>query len=123
MINFVSIHGQHQGVYGFPGCDPENLEICDALRKLLDLAYAPEIQDRLVQAQYWHDPLHPDTYRRISQYIAPINNDVRDGYSRVDAYKENFSKIEKFIMVKGEKDTTVLPRDTSWFEFYADNSD
>lgn len=126
MINFISIHGQHEGVYGFPGCDVEDYpEICDLLRRLLDLAYLPEIQSRLVQAQYWHDPVHEngDTYRRNSEYIAPINNDVREGYDINQDYKTNLMKLQKFVMVKGEKDITVLPNDTSWFGFYADGSD
>merc|ERR1712228_45265 len=124
MINLVSIHGQHQGVYGFPGCDvDQNPELCDLLRRLLDLAYIPDIQDNLVQAQYWHDPIHFDTYKRNSKYIAPINNDVREGSNINQDYKENLTKLKTFVMVKGEKDITVLPRDTSWFGFYEDGSD
>jgi len=125
MINFVSVHGQHHGVYGFPGCDVEGFlpEVCDTLRQLLDLAYVPEIQSKLVQAQYWHDPIHSDVHRRNSQYIGPINNEVREGVAINQEYKKNLQTLNKFVMVKGLKDTTVLPRDTSWFEFYADGDD
>ena len=28
-----------------------------------------------MQAQYWHDPLHFDTYVEKSQFIAEINNE------------------------------------------------
>ena len=93
MVNLVSVDGQHQGVYGFPGCPPGQkklarpftnfnlgtLEFCDTLRDLLQIAYLPGIQDRLVQAQYWHDPIQVDLHRRSSQYIGPINNEVREG--------------------------------------------
>ena len=33
------------------------------------------MQNILVQAQYWHDPLHFDTYVEKSQFIAEINNE------------------------------------------------
>ena len=56
MRNLVTIDGQHQGVFGFPGCLPENNEFCEDLRDLLEIAYTPLVQDNLVQAQYWHDP-------------------------------------------------------------------
>ena len=52
-------------------------------------------------AQYWHDPLHGDLHQRESQYIGPINNDIREGYPRNESYKENLQKLNKFVMVKG----------------------
>ena len=36
-------------------------------------AYVDFVQDFLVQAQYWHDPLHFDTYVEKSQFIAEVN--------------------------------------------------
>jgi len=32
MVNLVSIDGQHQGVFGFPGCNPDRFEFCETLR-------------------------------------------------------------------------------------------
>ena len=61
MVNLVTIDAQHQGVFGFPGCLPENNEFCEDLRDLLEIAYTPAVQDNLVQAQYWHDPTQGDT--------------------------------------------------------------
>ena len=94
MKNLVSVDGQHQGVYGFPGCPPGTLEFCDDLRDLLEIAYLPGIQDRLVQAQYWHDPIQVDLHRRSSQFIGPINNEVRDGVAHIEEYKTNLNKLE-----------------------------
>ncbi|CBY11072.1 unnamed protein product [Oikopleura dioica] len=124
MKNLVSIHGQHHGVFGFPGCDVDGFlpEICETLRDLLDLAYLPNIQANLVQAQYWHDSINFDLHLRNSQFIAPVNNYVREGIAKNETFKENLIKIEKFVMVKAEREKTVLPRDSSWFEYYADGS-
>lgn len=52
MRNLVSLGGQHQGVFGFPGCPGESIELCNEMRELLSLgAYNDFVQDILVQAQ------------------------------------------------------------------------
>ena len=30
----------------------------------------------LIQAQYWHDPLHEDDYKQKSIFLAEINNEL-----------------------------------------------
>ena len=67
MVNLVTIDGQHQGVFGFPSCPPDSFEFCEVLRDLLEIAYQPEVQESLVQAQYWHDTTQKDLHRRMSQ--------------------------------------------------------
>merc|ERR1711909_255721 len=95
MKNLVGFGAQHQGVFGFPNCPGEINFFCDIVRDLLNYgAYVDFVQDFLVQAQYWHDPLHFDTY------------------------VENLSKLENFVMVKHNQDSMVEPRESSHFEFY-----
>lgn len=118
MVNLVSIDGQHQGVFGFPGCLPEAAEFCDLLRDLLVLAYVPAIQEILVQAQYWHDPVQDDLHKRSSLFIGPINNEVRDGVPHNDSYKANLLKLEHFVMCMGLNDVTVIPKETAHFGFH-----
>merc|ERR1712025_1538618 len=83
-------------------------------------AYVDLVQNTLVQAQYWHDPIHNDEYLEKSQFIADINNEraVKD-----ETYKENLVKLENLVLVKNLDDTTVEPRETSHFEFYAPGQD
>ena len=95
MINLVSLDGQHQGVFGFPGCNPDRFELCETLRDLLALAYLEPIQETLVQAQYWHDPTQPDLHMRTSKFIGPVNNEVREGTPHNQAFKDNLKKLEK----------------------------
>merc|ERR1712168_1463700 len=58
MKNLVTFGAQHQGVFGFPNCPGEMDPFCDIVRDLLNYgAYVDFVQDILVQAQYWHDPL------------------------------------------------------------------
>ncbi|XP_042372879.1 palmitoyl-protein thioesterase 1-like, partial [Plectropomus leopardus] len=67
----------------------------------------------LVQAQYWHDPLNDDLYRKYSLFLADINQE------RVvnETYKKNLQLLDKFVMVKFLQDTVVDPVDSEWFGF------
>ena len=52
MKNLVTIAGQHQGVFGIPGCPGESQQLCNIMRELLYLgAYNELVQSILVQAQ------------------------------------------------------------------------
>ncbi|XP_055337096.1 palmitoyl-protein thioesterase 1-like [Paramacrobiotus metropolitanus] len=114
MLNLVSMGGQHQGVFGMPRC-PGSTAICNLMRKLLDMgAYTDYVQQRLVQAQYWHDTLKEDVYRKKSLFLADINNEV----TKNPQYKENLQKLRNFVMVKFSKDTMVVPKDSEWFGYY-----
>ncbi|XP_048468810.1 palmitoyl-protein thioesterase 1 isoform X1 [Rhincodon typus] len=115
MLKLITFGGQHQGVYGLPRCPGETSQICNLIRKLLNVgAYSSPIQDHLVQAEYWHDPLNEDLYRDKSIFLADINQER--GIN--ESYKENLTKLKKFVMVKFLNDTMVDPVDSEWFGFY-----
>uniref|UniRef100_A0A8C1RRH6 Palmitoyl-protein thioesterase 1 n=2 Tax=Cyprinus carpio TaxID=7962 RepID=A0A8C1RRH6_CYPCA len=115
MKNLISVGGQHQGVFGLPRCPGESSHICDWIRKMLNSgAYTDTVQKHLVQAQYWHDPLNDDLYKKHSLFLADINQE------RVvnETYKKNLMSLNKFVMVKFLQDTMVDPVDSEWFGFY-----
>ena len=60
-------------------------------------AYVDFVQDFLVQAQYWHDPLHFDTYVEKSQFIAEVNNEKAEKNA---SYAINLASLENFVLVK-----------------------
>uniref|UniRef100_H2THH1 Palmitoyl-protein thioesterase 1 n=1 Tax=Takifugu rubripes TaxID=31033 RepID=H2THH1_TAKRU len=114
MKTLISVGGQHQGVYGLPRCPGESSTVCDLIRKALNNgAYTELIQKHLVQAQYWHDPLNDDLYKKHSLFLADINQE------RVvnETYKKNLQLLEKFVMVKFLQDSMVDPVDSEWFGF------
>jgi len=116
MLNLISIGGQHQGVFGLPKC-PMNItpKLCDEIRQLLNLgAYNSIVQDRLVQAEYWHDPLNEKEYRDVSVFLADINQEKT--YN--DAYRTNLLKLKNLVLVKFNQDSMVVPIDSEWFGFY-----
>ncbi|XP_018420016.1 PREDICTED: palmitoyl-protein thioesterase 1 [Nanorana parkeri] len=115
MKNLISIGGQQQGVFGFPQCPGERSRFCDWIRKLLNRgAYSKALQEYLVQAEYWHDPLNEEEYRNGSIFLADINQER--GIN--ESYKHNLQALNKFVMVKFLKDSMVDPADTEWFGFY-----
>ncbi|XP_021562199.1 palmitoyl-protein thioesterase 1 isoform X3 [Carlito syrichta] len=115
MINLISVGGQHQGVFGLPRCPGESSHICDLIRKTLNAgAYSKAVQERLVQAEYWHDPIKEDVYRNHSIFLADINQER--GVN--ESYKKNLMTLKKFVMVKFLNDSIVDPVDSEWFGFY-----
>jgi len=119
MRNLITFGGQHQGVFGLPNCAPEDL-LCEEMRRLLNLgAYIDWIQSSLIQAQYWHDPLHVEDYKDKSIFLADINNEKVVN----ETYRENLQKLENFVLVKFLQDGMVVPRDSEWFGFYAPGQD
>merc|ERR1711973_882556 len=116
MKNLVTFGAQHQGVFGFPNCPGEMVFFCDIVRDLLNYgAYVEFVQDFLVQAQYWHDPLHFETYVEKSLFIAEINNEKTEKNA---SYAINLAQLENFVLVKHNQDSMVEPRESSHFEFY-----
>lgn len=119
MKQLISIGGQHQGVYGFPHC-PGSWFVCKEVDRLLNLgAYTDYVQSHLVQAQYWHDPLDEDEYKKKSKFIAEIN---QEGTVKLE-YKQNLMRVSNITFVMFNKDTMVVPKESEWFGFYKPGQD
>lgn len=120
MINLISLGGQHQGVFGLPNCPSLSSWTCEKLRQMLNYgAYSSWLQDYLVQATYWHDPLNEVTYRNYSTFLADINNENQINLE----YKNNLLDLDQLVLVKFENDTIVQPRESQWFGFYEPGQD
>lgn len=114
MLNLISLGGQHQGVYGLPRCSLTS-RLCNYMRRMLyHGAYLHFVQESLVQASYWHDPLKRDEYRKKNIFLADINN---ENYTNKE-YKDNLQKLKALVLVKFENDTMVKPVESEWFGFY-----
>uniref|UniRef100_A0A2K6LJ52 palmitoyl-CoA hydrolase n=1 Tax=Rhinopithecus bieti TaxID=61621 RepID=A0A2K6LJ52_RHIBE len=106
-LPLVIWHGM--GVFGLPRCPGESSHICDFIRKTLNAgAYSKVVQERLVQAEYWHDPIKEDVYRNHSIFLADINQER--GIN--ESYKKNLMALKKFVMVKFLNDSIVDPVDS-----------
>ncbi|XP_017018216.1 palmitoyl-protein thioesterase 1 [Drosophila kikkawai] len=120
MRTLITLGGQHQGVFGLPMCPTLTEKSCEYISKLLTTAaYTTKVQEELVQATYWHDPIMENRYRLGSTFLADINNEV---YLNT-YYSENLNKLRKFVMVKFLNDTIVQPKESQWFEYYTNGQD
>ncbi|KAF2355833.1 Palmitoyl protein thioesterase [Trinorchestia longiramus] len=118
--NLITVGGQHQGVFGVPPCPPHGSIVCEYFRKLLHTAaYERGIQNRLIQAQYWHDPLDEEAYREGNILMPDINQEN----SINEDYKQNLMSLENFVLAMFSDDHTVIPRESSWFGFYKPGQD
>jgi len=120
-LNYVSVGGQQQGVFGLPNCPGVNYTFCEYIRGLLSYgAYISFIQDNLVQAEYWNDPLDQETFIQASVFLADINNMKPQ---KNQQYKQNLLALKNFVMVRFSGDTVVQPQESEWFGFYAPGND
>jgi len=120
VFNLITLGGQHRGIFGFPHC-PGDYTICEMIRRLLDIgAYVSWIQEFLVQAEYWNDPLDQDNYLNYNVFLPDINNEKE---KKNDTYKQNLMALQNFVLVKFDEDSMVVPRETSWFGYYDPGQD
>jgi len=119
MNSLITFGAQHQGVYGLPNCPP-SVTFCDSIRDLLNkAAYNPIVQNRLVQAEYWHDAVNTQEYLTKNIFLPDINNENVIN----QMYKDRLTSLNKFVMVKHLNDTMVEPLESEWFGFYEVGSD
>jgi len=120
VYNLISMGGQHQGVADFPNCVTVNETICSLVEELLAFgAYTDFVQEHVIQAQYFKDPMDLQTYLKHNIYLADINNErpVKNAL-----YKKNLISLNQLALFKFDLDTVVVPRDSEWFGFFAPNS-
>merc|ERR1711936_386153 len=119
----ITFGAPHQGEYGVPDCVSwtGSYELCELVRQLLSLgAYEPWIQDLVTPAQYWHDPFNQTNYLEGSHFLSVVNNEKED---KIPEYRDRMVQLENFVMIMFEGDTTIIPKESSMFEFYVPGQD
>ncbi|EOO01063.1 putative palmitoyl-protein thioesterase 1 protein [Phaeoacremonium minimum UCRPA7] len=111
--SLVTFGSQHNGISSFRDC-PFNDWVCKGAMALLKYnTWSGFVQNRLVPAQYYRDPLEYDQYLENSNFLADINN---ERVLKNVTYKENLAKLVNLVLYMFEEDTTVIPKETAWFE-------
>lgn len=110
--NLMTFGSQHNGISAFQACKPFDL-LCKGAQLLLRSGtWTQTAQSSLVPAQYFRDPAQLEQYLEHSNFLADINNERE---LKNQTYKENIIKLENFVMYLFDEDTTVIPKETSWF--------
>ena len=118
--NYVSFMGPQMGVGAIPNlkCKGAQKIICEGLNFLVstfNYANPKFLNDKLAPASYWKYKSHYDQYMKHNTYLKDLNN---EGPKKNANYKNRIISLNKMILVKGNKDNTITPRESSWFEFY-----
>nr|XP_033336904.1 palmitoyl-protein thioesterase 1 [Megalopta genalis] len=117
--NFISLGGQHQGVFGLPNCQSLGA-LCKRIAHAIKYgAYLSYVQDKVIQATYWHDPTQEEEYKRSSILMADINNELVIN----ETYKNNLQKLNTMVLVRFDNDSMVTPRESEWFGFFKPGQD
>ncbi|UKZ56978.1 hypothetical protein TrVGV298_010827 [Trichoderma virens] len=111
-IGFSQGGHQHNGISEFKTCGGSDYLCKGAMALLKFNTWSKFVQNRLVPAQYYRDLSNYDTYLENSNFLADINNErpVKN-----EQYKKNLASLSNFVMYMFEDDTTVVPKQTSWF--------
>ncbi|SPO29043.1 related to palmitoyl-protein thioesterase 1 [Ustilago trichophora] len=116
--NLVTFGSQHMGIADLPACGPTDLLCRVAEAALRGGIYTDYAQSHLVSAQYYRNPKDPKAfaaYLQKNDFIKDINNEG----AKVNAtYAKNLASLENFVMLMFDKDTTVEPKQSSWFASY-----
>ena len=116
--NLVTFGSQHMGIADLPACGPADLLCRVAEAALRGGIYTDYAQSHLVSAQYYRNPKDPRafaSYLEKNDFIKDINN---EGNQINTTYAKNLASLENFVMLMFDKDTTVEPRQSSWFASY-----
>jgi len=111
--SLVTFGSQHNGISSFKGCGATDWVCKGAMALLRGNTWSSFVQSRLVPAQYFRDPEDYDRYLENSNFLADINN---ERVLKNVSYSKNIAKLVNFAMFMFEDDTTVIPKETAWFE-------
>lgn len=118
ITKFVSLGGQHEGVFGLPHCEPKSDEeggMCRWIRNSIHFgAYLSMVQNHLVQAQYWRDPFRREEYETKCVWLPNANNHVVFNPD----IRQQIARLKRLILVKFNQDQMVIPKESAHFEFY-----
>lgn len=110
--SLVTYGSQHNGIVEFKACGNTDWLCKGAMALLRFNTFSNFVQNRLVPAQYYRDPAQYEEYLEGSNFLADINNEREE---KNEDYAKNIAKLSNFVMYMFEDDTTVVPRETSWF--------
>ncbi|XP_016431609.1 lysosomal thioesterase PPT2-A-like, partial [Sinocyclocheilus rhinocerous] len=115
--SFISLSSPQAGQYG----DTEYLKYLFpqfVKSNLYHVCYTA-VGQKISICNYWNDPHHRDMYINSSDYLALLDNEKANPNST--AWKQNFLRIKKLVLIGGADDGVITPWQSSQFGFYDEN--
>ena len=113
VANLVTFGSQHNGISEFQNCGDDDW-LCKTWSRYLKSSTCSDwVQSHLVPAQYFRDPDDLNPYYEHSNFLVDVNN---EGKTKNSTYKENMKKLDNFAMYLFANDTTVVPKESAFFD-------
>ncbi|GLT84325.1 hypothetical protein SLE2022_025610 [Rubroshorea leprosula] len=117
--NFISLAGPHAGIASVPFCGSGL--VCIIVDALLEReVYSKYVQEHLAPSNYVKVPTDISNYLKSCKYLPKLNNEIKATSN--STYKERFASLENLVLIMFEKDTVLVPKETSWFGYYPDGA-
>ena len=112
VMRYLSFDGPQMGIGTIPKLTCG--KFCDFLVNITAPLFY-KLKDRIAPAAYFRFRYDQEYYMEHNTFLKMLNNEneVKDE----EIYKR-FSSLEKVKLIKNNADTTIVPRDSSWFMFY-----
>ncbi|XP_023729668.1 uncharacterized protein LOC111877373 isoform X1 [Lactuca sativa] len=115
--NYISLAGPHAGEAAIPLCGSSF--ICILVDDLMELAvYSDVVQEHLAPSNYMRVPTDLDAYKEGCKFLPKLNNE----FEKNATYKERFSSLQNLVLIMGDKDSVLVPKETSWFGYFPDGA-
>ncbi|KAL6048334.1 Palmitoyl-protein thioesterase 1 [Balamuthia mandrillaris] len=119
VLNYISWVAPQMGIYGVPYAGSISY-LNTTLDAIVECCiYSEWVQNRISFAGYWKDPYDMATYTKNSLYLPDINNERA---TKNGQYKANILALKNFALVYSTADKVLIPKETGWFGFFAENS-
>lgn len=108
----ITFGSPHAGISDLPRCDDSDW-FCKRKNAVLKRqVWKPNVQNSIIAAQYFRDPLDYETYLENSIFLADANNEQNE---KNETYIENIKTLEKLVLIMFSQDETVVPKESAWF--------
>ncbi|XP_074508900.1 lysosomal thioesterase PPT2-A-like [Sebastes fasciatus] len=114
---FVSLSSPQAGQYG----DTEYLRwvFPDIMKKTVFRICYNRVGQKVAICDYWNDPHHRSLYLQGNGFLPMLNGDRP--HKDMTAWRENFLRIKKLVLIGGPDDGVITPWQSSHFGFYDGN--
>ncbi|XP_061771533.1 lysosomal thioesterase PPT2-like isoform X2 [Nerophis ophidion] len=88
----------------------------DSVKKTLFLVCYNGVGQKVSVCGYWNDPHHRSRYLKSNNFLPLLNGDTP--HKEMEAWKDNFLRIKKLVLIGGPDDGVITPWQSSHFGFY-----
>ena len=115
VMRYMSFDGPQMGVGFVPKINCGSF--CDWLVNLtVPMAY--KFKDTIAPMEYLKYKYDRSYYDEHDVFLKRLNNDYENYEDRDQEIYRRFTSLEKVKLIKSREDSVIVPRESSWFEFF-----